>query len=83
MARGLRRGTVDADADTTSARPGGTTMQHPETLRHLVRERQERYLEEAHRDRLVRDLTSVQHEQPRDRFRIRDLRWILFRPANA
>jgi hypothetical protein len=54
----------------------------------MARERQERYLEEARRDRFVRDLTSVQRQEPRERFRIRDLRWILFgqsgaRPATA
>lgn len=58
-------------------------MYHPETLRHMARERQEHYLEEARRDRMVRDLTSIQHEQPRERFRIRNLRWIFMRPANA
>lgn len=58
-------------------------MNHPETLRHMARERQQRYLEEAQRDRLVRELTSVQRQEPRERFRIRDLRWILFGPSNA
>ena len=62
-------------------------MNHPETLRMLARERQQHYLEEARRDRYVRDLTSVQRQEPRERFRIRDLRWLLFgsdtRPATA
>ena len=58
-------------------------MNHPETLRMLVRERHERYLEEAERDRYVRQLTSVQRQEPRERFRIRDLRWLLFGPSNS
>lgn len=63
-------------------------MHHPETLRHMAQERQQRYRDEARNDHLVRDLSSVQRQEPRERFRIRDLRWILFgtstaRPASA
>ena len=58
-------------------------MNHPETLRMLAKERHERYLEEAERDRFARQLTSVQRLEPRERFRIRDLRWLLFGPSNA
>lgn len=58
-------------------------MQHPETLRLMAKQRQEHFLEEARRDRFARELTSVQRQEPRERFRIRDLRWILFRPASA
>lgn len=63
-------------------------MNHPETLRHMAHERQQRYRDEAAHDRFVRELTSVQRQEPRERFRIRDLRWILFgtsttRPAGA
>lgn len=58
-------------------------MYHPETMLHLARERQQRFIEDARRDDLVRQLTSVQRQEPRERFRIRDLRWILFRPLGA
>ena len=58
-------------------------MNHPETMLRLARERHERYQDEARRDQMARELTSIQHQEPRDRFRIRDLRWTLFRPAMA
>jgi hypothetical protein len=58
-------------------------MNHPETMLRLVRERHQRFHEEARRDDLVRELTSVQRQESRDRFRIRDLRWSLLRPATA
>jgi hypothetical protein len=58
-------------------------MYHPETMHQLVKERQERYQREAREDRLVREATSVLRQEPRERFRVRDLRWVLFRPAGA
>ena len=58
-------------------------MNHPETMLRMTRERHERYQDEARRDRIGRELTSIQHQEPRDRFRIRDLRWSLLRPATA
>lgn len=58
-------------------------MYHPETMLRLARERQQRFIEDARRDDLVRELTSVQRQEPRERFRVRDLRWILFRPLGA
>jgi len=58
-------------------------MYHPETLHRLARDRQETFLEEARRDRLVRTPSSGQGPEPRERFSVRNLRWILFRPAGA
>ena len=58
-------------------------MNHPETMMRMARERHERYQDEARRDQIARELTSIQHQEPRDRFRIRDLRWSLLRPATA
>ena len=58
-------------------------MYHPETMLRLAHERQQRFTEDARRDDLVRELTSVQRQQPLERFRVRDLRWVLFRPLGA
>ena len=58
-------------------------MLHPETMRQLAKDRFETYEREAKRDRLARDLSSAMHQEPRERFRIRDLRWVLFRPLGA
>lgn len=55
-------------------------MYHPETMFRLASERQHRFIEEARHDRVVRELTSVPRQEPAERFRVRDLRWILFRP---
>ena len=58
-------------------------MDHPETLFRLAKERQQEFENEAKRNRLVRDRSSVVHDEPRERFRVRDLRWLLFRPTGA
>ena len=58
-------------------------MNHPETMLRFARERHERFQDEARRDQIARELTSIQRQEPRDRFRIRDLRWSFFRPATA
>lgn len=58
-------------------------MDHPATLLDMGRERQQRFRDEARHDALVRELSSVQRQEPRERFRIRDLRWVLFRQAGA
>jgi hypothetical protein len=58
-------------------------MYHPETMHLLVKDHQERLRREASDDRLVREATSVARQEPRERFRVRDLRWVLFRPAGA
>ena len=58
-------------------------MNHPETMFRFARERHERYQDEARRDQIARELTSIQRQEPRDRFRIRDLRWSFLRPATA
>jgi hypothetical protein len=52
-------------------------------MHQLVKEHQERLQREAREDRLVREATSVARQEPRERFRVRDLRWVLFRPAGA
>jgi len=62
---------------------GGSVMNHPETLHRLARDRQAAFIEEARRERLVRDLSSTKDDQPRERFSVRKLRWILFRPIGA
>ena len=58
-------------------------MHHPETMLQLARERQQRYHDEARRADQARELTSIQRQEPRERFRIRDLRWSFLRPATA
>jgi hypothetical protein len=58
-------------------------MNHPETMLRFARERHQRFHEEARREDIARELTSIQRQEPRDRFRIRDLRWSFFRPATA
>lgn len=58
-------------------------MNHPETMLRLVRDRQETFANEARLDRLVREATSAQRQEPRPRFSVRDLRWLLFRPSGA
>ena len=58
-------------------------MNHPETLLFLARDRQQRYIDEARHDHVVRQFTSVPRQEPTARFRVRDLRWLLFRPFGA
>jgi hypothetical protein len=58
-------------------------MNHPETMYRLVKDRHDRFHDEARRDRLERELRMAAHEEPRERFRIRDLRWVMFRPLGA
>jgi hypothetical protein len=49
----------------------------------LVRDRQEAFAKEAKNDRLVREAKAAQLREKRERFSVRDLRWILFRPSGA
>jgi hypothetical protein len=49
----------------------------------LVKDRHDQYRREADEHRLARQETSVPRPTPRERFRIRDLRWTLMRPAHA
>ncbi len=58
-------------------------MNHPEILHRIARERQEAFIKEARHDHLVRELTSAERHEPRERFSVRNLRWILFRPLGA
>jgi hypothetical protein len=58
-------------------------MNHPETMLRFARERHGRFQDEARRHESARALTSIQRQETRDRFRIRDLRWSLLRPATA
>ena len=58
-------------------------QQHPEIMLRLARERQQRYQDEARHDELVRQQTSISRQEPRERFGVRDLRWVLFRPVGA
>jgi hypothetical protein len=61
-------------------------MNHPDTMLILAKDRHETYRREADEHRLARQArqaTSIPRQTPRDRFRIRDLRWTLFRPAEA
>jgi hypothetical protein len=76
--------TLDDIADTCSAdHPRRFEMNHPETMLQLAKARHAALEDEARRDRLVRNRSSVVHEEPRDRFRVRDLRWLLFKPTGA
>ncbi len=56
---------------------------HPDTMYRLAKEHQDDLRREADAQRLIREATSVVRQEPRERFRIRDLRWILLRPAGA
>jgi hypothetical protein len=58
-------------------------MYHPETMRRLVNDRHETYRDEARRERIARELRAASHEAPRERFNVRDLRWLLLRPTGA
>jgi predicted GIY-YIG superfamily endonuclease len=58
-------------------------MNHPETMLRLVRDRQEALAKEAQLDRLAREAKSTAVQEKRERFSVRDLRWILFRPSGA
>ena len=61
-------------------------MDHPETMLRLVRDRHEAFAKEAKQDRLARAASAAsaaQHQDKRERFSVRDLRWILFRPSEA
>jgi len=58
-------------------------MNHPETMLRLVRDRQETLAKEAQRDRLAHKNTSIQRQDKPERFSVRDLRWILFRPSGV
>ena len=58
-------------------------MNHPETMLRMARERQDALAKEAQQDRLTRQNTSAQRQEKRERFSVRDLRWILFRPAGV
>jgi hypothetical protein len=61
-------------------------MNHPETMLQLARDRQNGLAKEAQRDRLARannvTNTTERHEK-HERFSVRDLRWLLFRPSGA
>ena len=84
MARDQITANVDDIADTRSAeRPRRIVMNHPETMFQLAKHRQQDLRDEAERHRLVRNRSSVPHEEPRDRFRVRNLRWLLLRPSGA
>ena len=58
-------------------------MNHPETMLRLVRDRQDALAKEAQQDRLAREARTSQVQEQRERFSVRDLRWILFRPSGA
>jgi ABC-type phosphonate transport system ATPase subunit len=75
---------VDDTADTRSAEhPRRIVMDHPEILFQRAKQHQQDLKDEAERHRMVRNRSSVVHEEPRERFRVRDLRWLLFRPTGA
>jgi hypothetical protein len=58
-------------------------MNHPETMLQLVRDRQAGLAKEAQRDRLVRATNMAERQEKPERFSVRDLRWLLFRPSGA
>jgi hypothetical protein len=59
------------------------TMNQPKVLMILAKDRHETYQREADQHRLARQATSIPRQTTRDRFRIRDLRWTMFRPTEA
>jgi hypothetical protein len=58
-------------------------MNHPDVMLMLVKDRHDQYRREADEQRLARQETSTPRQNMRERFRIRDLRWTLMRPAQA
>ena len=58
-------------------------MNHPETMLRLVRDRQDTFKKEANLDRMAREASSAQRQEKRERFSVRDLRWMLFRPTSG
>jgi hypothetical protein len=58
-------------------------MNHPETMLRLARDRQETFAKEAQRERLAHEANAAQRQEKRERFSVRDLRWMLFRPSGA
>jgi hypothetical protein len=58
-------------------------MFHPTTMRMLADDRRVRMEQEAARERLVRAARASSRQEPRERFSVRDLRWLLFRPAGV
>ncbi len=62
-------------------------MYHPETMLQLARDRRERFERDAGQHRHVsaarEAARAASHEEPRERFSVRHLRWILMRPAGA
>ena len=58
-------------------------MLNHEAMRQLAKDRCADYEQQAKHERIVRMPTMAVHHEPRERFRIRDLRWVLFRPQSA
>ncbi len=58
-------------------------MLNHEAMRQLAKDRCADYEQQAKRERVSRVETMAVHQEPRERFRIRDLRWVLFRPHSA
>ncbi|HYH94255.1 MAG TPA: hypothetical protein VD763_13935 [Candidatus Saccharimonadales bacterium] len=62
-------------------------MYHPTTLSLLAQDRRSRLEHEAANERRVREARAAtraaEHREPRERFSVRDLRWLLFRPTGA
>jgi hypothetical protein len=56
---------------------------HPETTLQFAKEHQSELRRQANDDRFVREATSIARQEPRERFKVRDLRWILFRPVGV
>lgn len=58
-------------------------FEHLETRLAIAREHQDALRKEADQQRLIREASSIARQEPRERFRVRDLRWSLLRPAGA
>jgi hypothetical protein len=58
-------------------------MLHTEAMRELARQRHETYQQDAERARRARELKASSREEKRDRFDVRQLRWLLLRPSGA
>jgi hypothetical protein len=58
-------------------------MSHPLVQFELAQQHRDRLIEEANRERLAREARAASHQEPRERFSVRDLRWLLLRPVGA
>jgi hypothetical protein len=62
-------------------------MYHPDTMMRLAQDRFDRFEQDAQHSRRARDAReaarAAAHTEPHERFSVRNLRWMLFRPSGA